>query len=777
MTETATLDSTERGKTEIKLPADLEDLEVSMFQNAFSVLEPRPVKIVSLLSAIQEGRFKDRIKRLRGLKNNREAYDSAKKELPAVTLSGTFSKRNESCLTRYSGLIQLDFDHVPDPEKLRDNLIKDPHVCASFLSPGGDGVKAILKVHPDPQKHKSFFKEAEKRFTKKFGLKSDPSCKDLSRLCFISDDPDLKTNPAAKKLTILEENRDGAKRDPPPRYKYGSTRWVEVFRSAGMFLSEKSGKPLVRCPWEQFHTTGKTGDSSTVILTDGGKQVFHCSHQHCSERGPKDLEEFFGFDLVAAHSEPWEPDHENKSEKKPNFRSLDPEEEIPLRDHLKSGVFGEDSREGFFLEYNPLLESAIEKIARGHGLTYETALSAFLGMASVAVGGFKSVSISGGWTEKALLWMAFVAPSGAAKTPLFRDCGRETLAAYNASLDELRQNQKLALREWKNLPPSEQKNNAAPEVDPARMAWITYSTPETLAHHHQENPCGLGIVADELDGLLSGRGQYKQGRGDDSARLTELWNGREFSNPTISEYRYLPDTFVPILGGLQRDLLPRLINSEDVSSGFAARFLMVPFRSRTPALTDSQRREVRAEINGAERKAISDTLNRLLQKREDKLEFEMTRTAEDLLFSYHDELTERSSLNIEEASSCYQKLKSYTIRISLLLHLIKGESGPIDDSMLLDATDLMRWYCRNMENVFSYAYGQGRDQTLFKILEKVRKSPKPMSGHDLYQSFRRRIQNMTELKKYLGILLKLDLLEEILGPKGGKQYFTKNVFF
>ena len=119
MTETATADSAEKERTEIQLPADLVDLEVSMFRNAFSVLEPRPVKIVSLLSAIQGGFYKDRIKRLRGLKNNREAYDSAKKELPAVTLSGTFSKRNESCLTRYSGLIQLDFDHVPDPEKLR----------------------------------------------------------------------------------------------------------------------------------------------------------------------------------------------------------------------------------------------------------------------------------------------------------------------------------------------------------------------------------------------------------------------------------------------------------------------------------------------------------------------------------------------------------------------------------------------------------------------------------------------------------------------------------
>ena len=777
MTEAATEDPTTKGKTKIQLPADLANLEVSMFRNAFSALEPRPVKIVSLLSAIQGGRYKERIERLRGLKNNREAYDSAKHQLNAVTLSGTFSKRNESCLIRYSGLIQLDFDHVRDPEKLRDNLINDPHVCASFLSPGGEGVKAILRVQADPKKHKSFFKEAEKSFKKRFGLKIDPSCKDLSRLCFISDDPDLKTNPAAKILTTLEENADGAKKDPPPRYKYGSTRWAEVFRSAGMFLDENSGKPLVRCPWEQFHTTGKTGDSSTVILTDGGKQVFHCSHQHCAERGPKDLENFFGIDLVAAHSEPWEQGHENKSEKKTGFRPLDPEEEIPLRDHLKSGVFGEGSREDFFQDYDPLLESVISKIARGHGLTYETALSAFLGMASVAVGGFKSVSISGGWSEKALLWMAFVAPSGAAKTPLFRDCGRETLAAFNASLDERRQDQKLALREWKNLPLSEQKNTPRPEVDPARMVWITYSTPETLAHLHQENPCGLGIVADELDGLLSGRGQYKQGRGDDSARLTELWNGREFSNPTISEYRYLPDTFVPIIGGLQRDLLPRLINSEDVSSGFAARFLMVPFRSRTPALTDSERREVRAEITGPERKAISDTLNRLLQKREEKLEFEMTRTAEDLLFSYHDELTERSSLNIEEASSCYQKLKSYTIRISLLLHLIKGESGPIDETMLLDATDLTRWFCGNMEAVFIYAYAQDRDQTLFKILEKLRKTPKPMSGHDLYQSLRRRVRNMTELKKYLGILLKLDLLEEIPGPKGGKTYFTKNVFF
>ena len=82
-----------------------------------------------------------------------------------------------------------------------------------------------------------------------------------------------------------------------------------------------------------------------------------------------------------------------------------------------------------------------------------------------------------------------------------------------------------------------------------------------------------------------------------------------------------------------------------------------------------------------------------------------------------------------------------------------------------------------MEAVFIYAYSQDRDQTLFKILEKLRKTPKPMSGHDLYQSLRRRVRNMTELKKYLGILLKLDLLEEILGPKGGKQYFTKNVFF
>ena len=69
----------------------------------------------------------------------------------------------------------------------------------------------------------------------------------------------------------------------------------------------------------------------------------------------------------------------------------------------------------------------------GHNVTTETAISAFLGMCSVAIGGNKRI-VSGKWEEKGLLWMAFHAPTGKGKTPLFRDCGREVMAKKNEEL-------------------------------------------------------------------------------------------------------------------------------------------------------------------------------------------------------------------------------------------------------------------------------------------------------------------------------------------------------
>jgi len=61
----------------------------------------------------------------------------------------------------------------------------------------------------------------------------------------------------------------------------------------------------IRCPNEAQHTTGQTGDGSTVLyLPDGAGQelgTIHCMHSHCAGFGPREWVRFFGSaDLSAA---------------------------------------------------------------------------------------------------------------------------------------------------------------------------------------------------------------------------------------------------------------------------------------------------------------------------------------------------------------------------------------------------------------------------------------------------------------------------------------------
>ena len=103
------------------------------------------------------------------------------------------------------------------------------------------------------------------------------------------------------------------------------------------------------------------------------------------------------------------------------------EPEETLNESLKQSLEGSDTLKNLFADWNPTLQTALKKIAAGHNVTFETAFAAFLGMCSVGIGGNKTIR-SERWTEKAILWIAFHAPTGKGKSPLFRDCGRIILS-------------------------------------------------------------------------------------------------------------------------------------------------------------------------------------------------------------------------------------------------------------------------------------------------------------------------------------------------------------
>lgn len=114
-----------------------------------------------------------------------------KSKLPAVTWSGTFSKRKAENLIQYSGLICLDFDKLPleTLQTAKTNL--PPFVFATFLSPSGNGMKIICKVERISGKHAENFRHLADYFKKVYKIEADESGKDICRLCFLSWDKSI----------------------------------------------------------------------------------------------------------------------------------------------------------------------------------------------------------------------------------------------------------------------------------------------------------------------------------------------------------------------------------------------------------------------------------------------------------------------------------------------------------------------------------------------------------------------------------------------------------
>ncbi len=106
---------------------------------------------------------------------------------PAVIFGGTFNGTGKiEDINKMSGLIVLDFDHINNLEEVRQNLENDSHTFLLFVSPSGDGLKVVVKHDLiDPVKWQYLYFELETYYLNTFGLKTDKSGKDISRMCFL----------------------------------------------------------------------------------------------------------------------------------------------------------------------------------------------------------------------------------------------------------------------------------------------------------------------------------------------------------------------------------------------------------------------------------------------------------------------------------------------------------------------------------------------------------------------------------------------------------------
>lgn len=182
----------------------------TIFRNFTIPVEKKSLLLIA--NDIASDLYKVQVEEIRRLIafGDKETAQEKKKQLLAFTPSAVFKeKRQMPFLEMYSGFVHLDFDKLdPDQLKTAFDIIKNiPYTFLCFISPSGNGLKVFVEIDTGIEHHDIAYLQVQKYYEEATRLKADPSCKDITRLCFMSYDPGLHKNISNENFTVcLPEN-------------------------------------------------------------------------------------------------------------------------------------------------------------------------------------------------------------------------------------------------------------------------------------------------------------------------------------------------------------------------------------------------------------------------------------------------------------------------------------------------------------------------------------------------------------------------------------------
>ena len=164
-----------------------------------------------ILTSIRQGKYRREIEKIRAavVRGEWKRVDRLKKQLPAVTFPACFEGGRKQV-----HLIVLDIDKVK-VEGLERVVRQDEYTLACFRSPGGMGLKILIRIDSEAELHEFAFGKVADYYEGLLGVEVDRSGKDITRLCFLSWDEGLYYNPEARVFSIevqeqsLESDQSG----------------------------------------------------------------------------------------------------------------------------------------------------------------------------------------------------------------------------------------------------------------------------------------------------------------------------------------------------------------------------------------------------------------------------------------------------------------------------------------------------------------------------------------------------------------------------------------
>ena len=200
------------------------DVMVSVYPG---VRDTEHKETVLLKDFLMTEKYKDIALRIRKGATPDERHELKQKykgELPCVTPSGLFSKRDAASLIQHSGLLCIDIDGKDNTDetmvRVPSILRSLPYVAYASKSISGDGFFAIVPISRHSH-HLAHYLAIEKEFKEQYGIVLDHQCKDVCRLRFATYDESPYYNPKA--TPYYQEEQTAPTKAAPERTEHGET--------------------------------------------------------------------------------------------------------------------------------------------------------------------------------------------------------------------------------------------------------------------------------------------------------------------------------------------------------------------------------------------------------------------------------------------------------------------------------------------------------------------------------------------------------------------------
>jgi len=338
------------------------------------------------------------------------------------------------------------------------------------------------------------------------------------------------------------------------------------------------------------------------------------------------------------------------------------------------------------------IQKLVSELERTNQFPVDYSCGAILSSISTAIGNTIRIRVKNGFIQPALLNMALVGPPGVNKSapinfflhPLYLEDDKINKKYLE---DKKKYNQAKAI--------AAEKGDKCKASEPIRTQTIVNDTTlEGIIAIHATTPKGICIHADELLGWINTFGRYHKGA-EEQTYLT-LYNGgpikitRRNADLDVS----LPYTCVNVIGSIQPDVLPQLLNRDKISNGFVDRILFVyPDNPRIVRWTED---EADPQIISVWDTIISKLIHCNITWDQGPSYVVFTKEAQKALCNWQNKIADKDDDAEPYIKGIHAKLETYVIRFCLILHVLDcicNNINPLSDIMPVTVKKSISLFC------------------------------------------------------------------------------------